>query len=82
MITIDVIGRYFFNKPISGSFELTELGSAILVFFALAITHKYKEHNAIGFIVDKLSHKARNIIEGIIELFISVVLFYEFDYFH
>ncbi|SDI98862.1 TRAP transporter small permease [Alteribacillus bidgolensis] len=74
LITFDVIGRFFFNQPITGSFELTELGSAILVFFTFAITHKYKEHIAIGFAVDKMPHRVRHIIEGCIEWFIFVVI--------
>ncbi|WP_158734770.1 TRAP transporter small permease [Alteribacillus sp. YIM 98480] len=74
LITFDVIGRFFFNQPIKGAFELTELGSAILVFFTFAITHKYKEHIAIGFAVDKLPHRIRHVMEGCIEWFICVMV--------
>ncbi|MFZ4452734.1 TRAP transporter small permease [Salibacterium aidingense] len=75
LISFDVIGRYFFNQPITGSFELTELGSAILVFFTFAIAHKYKEHIAIGFLVDKFPDKMKSVIEGAIELLVFVVIF-------
>ncbi|WP_240376819.1 TRAP transporter small permease [Bacillus piscicola] len=75
LITFDVIGRYFFHRPITGSFELTELGSAILVFFTFAITHKYKEHIAVGFLVDKLPERVHHVVEGLIELLICVVIF-------
>ncbi|PSL48479.1 TRAP-type C4-dicarboxylate transport system permease small subunit [Salsuginibacillus halophilus] len=74
LITFNVIGRYFFNQPILGAFELTEQSSALLVFFALAVTHQYKEHIAIGFLVDKLSVKLRHSIEGIIEVVIFIVV--------
>lgn len=33
----DVIGRYFFNSPIDGATELTEIGVAIVVFAALPV---------------------------------------------
>ncbi|EZH67335.1 hypothetical protein DH09_05210 [Bacillaceae bacterium JMAK1] len=75
LITCDVIGRFFFNQPIKGAFELTEFGSAILIFFALAVTHRHREHIVIGFAVDKLAHKPRHLTEGMIELFVCVLLF-------
>lgn len=33
----DVLGRYFFNSPIDGATELTEIGVAIVVFTALPV---------------------------------------------
>ncbi|MEK3933717.1 TRAP transporter small permease [Sporosarcina sp. FSL W7-1349] len=76
IISFDVIGRNFFNKPIVGTFEMTELSSALLVFFALAMTHRHKEHISIDFAVTKLPEKARNLLEGIIELVIFVTLLF------
>ncbi|RSL33112.1 TRAP transporter small permease [Salibacterium salarium] len=74
IISFDVIGRSFFGQPITGSFELTELSSALLVFFSFAIAHKYKEHIAIGFVVDKLPEKVRHFVEGAIEVLIFFVI--------
>ncbi|MCG7335786.1 TRAP transporter small permease [Sporosarcina sp. ACRSM] len=76
IISFDVIGRNFFNKPLAGTFEMTELSSALLVFFALAMTHRYKEHISIDFAVAKLPAKAKHLLDGIIELviFITVVI--------
>ena len=34
---IDVIGRYFFNTPVTGGFELTEMMLAALIFFGLSL---------------------------------------------
>lgn len=34
----DVIGRYFFNKPVWGGFELTEVALAVLIFAGLPLT--------------------------------------------
>ncbi len=35
---VDVIGRYFFNKPVWGGFELTEVLLAVLIFAGLPLT--------------------------------------------
>lgn len=34
---VDVVGRYFFHKPIIGAAELTEIGLAMVIFAALPI---------------------------------------------
>ena len=31
---VDVVGRYFFNKPLAGGFEITEIGLALLIYCA------------------------------------------------
>lgn len=76
IISIDVIGRNLFNKPLKGTFELTELVAALLVFFALAITHRHGEHITIDFLVEKFGKKAQHWLDGIIELFICFLLAY------
>ncbi|MEI3612154.1 TRAP transporter small permease [Pseudogracilibacillus sp. SO30301A] len=75
IITFDVLGRNLLNKPLKGTYELTELGAALLVFFALAITHRKGEHITIDFIVDKFSAKAKNMLLGVVEIVIAVILF-------
>ncbi|MBE1555175.1 TRAP transporter small permease [Sporosarcina limicola] len=74
MISFDVIGRNFFNKPLAGTFEMTELSSALLVFFALAMTHRHGEHISIDFLVNKFPDKAKNILHGFIEFVIFTTL--------
>ncbi|SHG64263.1 TRAP transporter small permease [Ornithinibacillus halophilus] len=76
IITIDVVGRNFFNSPLKGTYEMTELGSALLVFFALAITHQKDDHITIDFLMDRLSIKMRHILNGLIEIVIAIVLFF------
>ncbi len=74
IITADVIGRNLFNKPLKGTFEMTELSSGILVFFTLAMTHRYGEHISIRFIADKLSKKTQFFIDSVIEWVIFFTL--------
>src|SRR5690625_1618996 len=76
IITFDVIGRNVLNKPLKGTFEMTELSAALLVFFALAITHRHGDHITIDFVVDRFSKKVRNMLNGVIEIGIVIVLFF------
>jgi len=46
--TVDVIGRYFFDKPISGTFEITEILLAGIVFFGIAHTQHLKGHVSVS----------------------------------
>ena len=48
----DVLGRYFFNSPISGSMELVEYLMAIIVPFSIAYCALQKSHVAVDLIVD------------------------------
>ena len=44
---IDVVGRYFFNKPLAGGFEITEMGLAVLIYCALPLVSARREHIVI-----------------------------------
>lgn len=50
LVTIDVLGRYLFNCPILGVYEVTELSMVILVYSFLAHTQSRKAH----IVVDEL----------------------------
>jgi TRAP-type transport system small permease protein len=41
---VDVAGRYFFNRPILGGFELTEMLLAVLIFAGLPLVTLRNEH--------------------------------------
>lgn len=74
LITIDVIGRNVFNHPFKGAYELTEIGTGLIVFFALAITHRKGDHITIDFLVERFSEKVQHWISVIIEICIAVLL--------
>jgi TRAP-type transport system small permease protein len=44
---VDVVGRYFFNKPLAGGFEITEMGLAVLIYCALPLVSARREHIVI-----------------------------------
>jgi TRAP-type C4-dicarboxylate transport system permease small subunit len=58
--TADVVGRYFFNRPITGTFEIFEILLPVLVLFSLADTQSIDEHLTAG-IIDffRLKHETR-----------------------
>jgi TRAP-type transport system small permease protein len=59
----DVIGRYFFNKPITGSFEVTEFLMAMLVIFGLGYCAMRKGHIRVDLLISYLSNKTKIILD-------------------
>jgi TRAP-type transport system small permease protein len=41
---VDVVGRYFFNKPVTGGFEMTEMLLAALIFAGLPLVSLRGDH--------------------------------------
>jgi TRAP-type transport system small permease protein len=41
---VDVVGRYFFNRPVTGGFEITELLLAALIFAGLPLVTLRNDH--------------------------------------
>lgn len=74
LVTADVIGRWLFSRPITGAVELTELGLSMVIFLSIAYTHLKEEHITIDFLIDRLSENTQNIVNGIINIVIMIVL--------
>lgn len=71
---IDVCLRYVFNKPITGSYELTEFMMAILVFASLGYTMMVKGHVSVDLVVTKFPERVRALMESLTCL-LAFVLF-------
>ena len=54
-ITVDVVLRYFFNRPIKGSYEVVEFMLVLLVYLGLAYTQTKKGHVSVTLFTAKLS---------------------------
>lgn len=54
--SIDVLGRYVFNRPLTGAFEITELLLAALIFLGLPITTQREEHITVDLLDSLLPH--------------------------
>jgi TRAP-type transport system small permease protein len=59
----DVVMRYFFNKPIIGSFELTEYLMALIVAFTIAYSAANDGLIKVTLLTERLSEKTRSIID-------------------
>ncbi|NLL57811.1 MAG: TRAP transporter small permease [Firmicutes bacterium] len=62
---VDVGGRYFFNSPIPGVFELTRFGLGAIVCTALGYSQINKVHIAINILVAKFPLAWQNLVEFI-----------------
>ncbi len=71
---VDVFLRYFFRKPIPGTYEIVALLGAVAVSFAMAHTLAEKGHVAVSLIVQLFPKRIQGIIESIISIF-GIILF-------
>jgi TRAP-type C4-dicarboxylate transport system permease small subunit len=71
---VDVIGRYFFNAPLTGGKEVSEVLLAGVVFFSLAYTQQEKAHINVTLVYTRFPKKMRTIV-GILNSIIALVLF-------
>lgn len=63
LTTADVIGRYFFNKPVLGALEITEFLVLILIFSFLAHTQAQKGHVAVDLLFQHLPKSMRYVVD-------------------
>ena len=59
----DVMLRGFFNKPIPGTFELSQYILAIFILLGAAYTQQVKGHVGVDFVTSRLSPRLRAICE-------------------
>jgi TRAP-type transport system small permease protein len=68
---VDVFGRYVFNAPLQGSYELTQLLMAALIFSALPTVTRRGEHITVGLFENAFSGWARAARDGAIALVVA-----------
>jgi tripartite ATP-independent transporter DctM subunit len=64
LITVDVVLRYFFNRPIKGSYELIEFMLVFIVFTGLAYTQTKTGHITIDLLTSRLSLNVQAVINS------------------
>jgi TRAP-type C4-dicarboxylate transport system permease small subunit len=72
--TGDVVGRKFFNSPITGTYELSTIMMAAVVLLGWAYTQKMGEHVDVALIYDKFPPRMQTIV-SIITTFLALALF-------
>lgn len=69
--TVDVIGRYLFNKPLAGGFEMTEMMLAALIYCGLPLVSKRREH----IVIDTFDGFMSRAVKRFFDVFADVVCF-------
>ena len=65
LTVVDVVGRYWFNTPVRGAFEITQLMLGALVFAALPLTTSRKEHVEVDMIYGMVPPVMQSLMKGI-----------------
>jgi TRAP-type C4-dicarboxylate transport system permease small subunit len=75
--TCDVMGRYLFNKPILGTFEIFEILLPAIVLLGLGFTQEKNAHVRVEILISRLSFRRQTILNFVtngLALFISVLI--------
>lgn len=70
----DVIGRYFFNRPLPGTFELTEMLMVFIVFLALGLAQHHNEHISLDLAYNYFPSRLKKGTDLIVDLVNLVVV--------
>jgi TRAP-type C4-dicarboxylate transport system permease small subunit len=74
LTTVDVIGRYFFNRPLRGAFELTELLLLTLIFAGLPLASRAGEHVTLDFVDQLLGPRGRSVLGRTVDLICGAII--------
>ena len=75
MITaVDVVGRYVFNKPLNGGFEVTEMLLAALIYCGLPLVSQRREHIVIDTFDPLMSARVKRFLDMLAEIVCSLTL--------
>lgn len=62
-VAIDVVARYFFNRPLAWVFEMTEYFMLYAVFFGIAALVRRDRHVRIDIVVQSLNPRAQLVLD-------------------
>lgn len=75
MITaVDVVGRYVFNAPLNGGFEITEMLLAALIYCGLPLVSQRREHIVIDTFDPLMSPRVKRALDMLAEIVCSLIL--------
>lgn len=72
LVTVDVVGRYFFDKPIDGSTDIIEIMMIIMVYSSFAYGSTKNKHVRIDFLYNRFSP----VIKGYVDILTSILSIY------
>lgn len=65
LTVVDILGRYCFNTPVAGAYELTKLMLAALIFSALPLTTFNGEHVEVDILYDMASAFSKRLMQAL-----------------
>ncbi len=71
---VDVVGRYWFDTPLSGAFEITQMMLCALIFAALPLTTRAGEHIEVDLLHGHLPRPIRAVTAVLATLLSATVL--------
>jgi len=71
----DVVGRYFFNHPLLGTYELTQLALALTIFSAMPWVTLKSEHVEIDFVYTRLAPRWQKVNRLCVDLLVIGIFF-------
>ena len=74
LTTVDITGRYLFNWPLRGAFEITELLLLTLIFAGLPLASRVDEHVTLDFVDMLLGAKGRSHLRRAVDLVCGIIL--------
>lgn len=77
LTVVDVVGRYVFNSPILGAFEITSFLVSILVFSFLGYAQSQKSHVTVDILVNTFPERTQSVVKLInytIALFMMILI--------
>ncbi len=69
---VDVVGRYFFNQPLTGAFELTEHAMGALVFSSLPLVALRRQHVTVDLFDGLVPTRWKRLQAAIVDLVAAV----------
>ena len=72
LTAVDVIGRYLFNRPVNGGFEVTEIMLAALIYCGLPLVSARREHIVIDTFDPFFSRRFKRALDVIAEILCTI----------
>lgn len=73
--TVDVVGRYFFNAPLRGAFELSQANMGLLIYAGLVLVSMDNSNISATFVVNALRGRLHRIYAAVLAIVTSISLF-------
>ena len=73
--TFDVVGRYFFGRPLYAAFEVTEILMGLIIFAGLPLATAARENITISILVERMSQKVQDFGTRFFELVCAAICF-------